>query len=53
MKNAVRIVLLSWLAVHIDPNFVTGSALHEKGGIPLFVVSVTILGDIAWLLRRL
>ena len=52
VKNAVRIVLLSWLAVHIDPSFVTGSALHEKGGIPLFFVSLTILGAIAWLLRR-
>jgi exosortase len=52
VKNAVRIVVLSWLAVHIDPSFVTGSALHEKGGIPLFLISLTILGAIAWFLRR-
>jgi exosortase/archaeosortase family protein len=52
VKNAVRIVVLSWLAVHIDPGFVTGSALHERGGIPLFLMSVTILGAMAWFLRR-
>jgi hypothetical protein len=23
LKNAVRIVVLSWLAVHIDPSFIT------------------------------
>jgi exosortase len=51
VKNAVRIVLLSWLAVHIDSRFITGSALHEGGGIPIFFVSLTLLGGLAWLLR--
>jgi exosortase len=52
VKNAVRIVLLSWLAVHVDPSFITGSAVHRNGGIPLFFTSLAILGGIAWLLRR-
>ena len=51
-KNAVRIVLLSWLAIHVDPSFITGSAVHRNGGIPLFITSLAILGGIAWLLRR-
>jgi exosortase len=52
VKNAVRIVLLSWLAVHVDPSFITGSAVHRNSGIPLFLASLTILGGLAWLLSR-
>jgi exosortase len=52
VKNAVRIVLLSWLAVHVDPSFITGSAVHRTSGIPVFVASLTILSGLAWLLRR-
>ena len=51
-KNAVRIVVLSWLAVHIDPSFITGSAVHRNGGIPIFLTSLAILGALAWLLRK-
>ena len=51
-KNAVRIVALSWLAVHVDPSFITGSAVHRNGGIPVFLTSLAILGSLAWLLRK-
>jgi exosortase len=51
-KNAVRIVLLSWLGVYVDPGFITGSALHSRGGIPFFVASFAILAGLTWLLRR-
>lgn len=51
-KNAVRIVALSWLAIHVDPSFITGSAVHRSSGIPLFVVSLAVLGGFAWLLRK-
>ena len=51
-KNAVRIVLLSWLAVHVDPSFITGSAVHRNGGIPVFLAALAILSGLAWLLRR-
>ena len=51
-KNAVRIVLLSWLAVHVDPSFITGHAVHRNSGIPIFLTSLAILAGIAWLLRR-
>ena len=52
VKNAVRIVVLSWLAVHVDPSFITGSAVHRNGGIPMFFTSLAVLGGIAWMLRR-
>jgi exosortase len=52
VKNAIRIALLSWLAVNIDPSFITGSAVHRSGGIPIFVASLAVLGALAWLLRR-
>jgi exosortase len=51
-KNAVRIVVLSWLAIHVDPSFITGSDVHRNSGIPVFLVSLTILSACAWLLRR-
>jgi exosortase len=51
-KNAIRIVLLSWLAVHVDPSFITGSAVHRNSGIPVFLTALAILGCLAWLLRR-
>jgi exosortase len=52
VKNAMRIVGLSWLAIHVDPSFITGSAVHRNGGIPLFLVSLVLLGGLAWLFRR-
>jgi exosortase len=52
VKNAIRIVVLSWLAVHVDPAFITGSALHNRGGIPLFITSLAILGGLAWCLQK-
>jgi exosortase len=52
VKNAFRIVLLSWLAIHVDPDFIAGSALHRNAGIPLFISSLAVLGAVAWVLRR-
>jgi exosortase len=52
VKNGVRIVFLSWLAVHVDPGFISGGLLHKTAGMPLFAVSLSILAGIAWLLRR-
>jgi exosortase len=52
VKNAVRIVVLSWLAVHVDPSFITGSAVHRNGGIPVFLASLAILSGLAWLLGK-
>ena len=52
LKNAVRIVALSWMAIHWDPSFITGSTVHRTGGIPVFLTSLMLLGGLAWLLRR-
>jgi exosortase len=51
VKNAFRIVGLSLLANYVDTSFITDSALHRYGGIPLFVVSLAILLSLAWLIR--
>ena len=52
VKNAVRIVGLSWLAIHVDPSFIAGSTVHRTSGIPVFLASLLILGGLAALLRR-
>jgi len=52
VKNAFRIVGLSLLANYVDPTFITDSALHRSGGIPLFLVSLVVLLSLAWLLRK-
>ena len=52
VKNAFRIVGLSLLANYVDPSFITDSALHRSGGIPLFLASLVVLLSLAWLLRR-
>ena len=52
VKNAFRIVGLSLLANYVDPTFITDSALHRNGGIPLFLLSLVVLLSLAWLLRR-
>lgn len=51
VKNAVRIVGLALLANYVDPAFITDSALHRNGGIPLFLVSLGMLFSVVWLLR--
>ena len=52
IKNAFRIVGLSLLANYVDPTFITDSALHRNGGIPLFLASVAVLLFLTWLFRR-
>ena len=52
VKNAVRIVVLSWLAVHVDPSFITESVVHRTGGIPTFLLALSLLGMLVWLLRK-
>jgi exosortase len=53
VKNAFRIVVLSLLANYVDPTFITDSALHRSGGIPLFLASLVLLLFLAWLFRKL
>ena len=50
-KNGLRIVTLSLLGVYVDQSILS-SALHKKGGIPFFFLSLIFLGAILWLLKR-
>lgn len=52
VKNACRIVGLALLANYVDPTYVTNSAVHRSGGIPLFLISLVVLFFLVWLLRR-
>lgn len=52
IKNASRIVGLALLANYIDATYITDSALHRNGGIPLFLLSLIVLFGVVWILRR-
>jgi exosortase len=51
LKNGVRIVTLTLLAIYVDPSFLTGS-LHHDGGIVFFILGLVMLIPILALLRR-
>ncbi len=50
-KNALRIVTLTLLAVHVDMRFLTGS-FHHKGGIVFYLLGLAALYPLWRLLRR-
>jgi exosortase len=51
VKNAIRIVALSLLAVHVDPSFLTGQ-LHHEGGFVFFLLALGLLAPLFILLKR-
>ena len=51
LKNGIRIVTLSMLAMHVDPEFLTGQ-LHHEGGIVFFVLGLVILAPVLAVLRK-
>lgn len=50
-KNGLRIVVLSALAVYVDPAILDSSA-HRRGGIPFFGLALLLLGAVLWLLQK-
>lgn len=50
-KNGVRIATLSLLSIHVDPSYLTGQ-LHHEGGILFFVISLTLMAPVLFLLVR-
>jgi len=42
IKNGIRIVTLTLLAIHVDPGFLSGD-LHQKGGVLFFLIGLLIL----------
>ncbi len=51
LKNAIRIVTLSTLALHVNPGFLNGR-LHHQGGILFFLIAVAMLVPIVVLMRQ-
>ena len=51
-KNAVRIVTITMLSIYVDESFLTNSLLHKKGGILFFILALSILAPVLWLLRK-
>jgi exosortase len=51
VKNGIRIVSLSLLAMHVDPSFLTGQ-LHHEGGFVFFLLALIILMPLFLLLQR-
>lgn len=51
IKNGIRIVTLTLLAMYVDPSFLTGR-LHHQGGIVFFLIGLALLIPIIGLLRR-
>ena len=52
LKNAIRIVSLSWLATNVNPEFLSGR-LHRDGGVVFFLLALAILYPIALMLQRI
>jgi exosortase len=50
LKNAVRIVALTLLSVHVDPGFLTGQ-LHHEGGFVFFLLALGLMAPVLLLLR--
>jgi len=50
-KNAVRIVTIAWLGIHVNSGFFHGS-LHRQGGLPFSLLSLVMMAVLLWLLRR-
>ena len=52
VKNGLRIVTLSLLAVYVDRS-VLGGLAHRRGGYPFFFVGLAAMGVVIWLLRKM
>lgn len=52
LKNGIRIVTLSSLAIYVDEKFITQSFLHKSGGFVFFIPALALLGIILWGLRK-
>lgn len=52
LKNAIRIVTLSLLAIHVDMGYLVGGDLHRRGGIVFFALTLLLLFPVLWALRK-
>jgi len=51
-KNGVRIAVLTWLAVYVDPQFLLGSVHHQYGGMLFYGLGLLMTGVVLILLQR-
>ncbi len=51
-KNALRIVSLALLGAYVDPRFVTGSWLHDSGGMLFFFIALLLLMPVLWGMKK-
>lgn len=51
LKNALRISILSWLAVHVSKDFLFGD-LHHRGGPVFSLISIALLVPLLFALRK-
>lgn len=51
-KNAVRIVTIAWLGIHVNRNVFEGP-IHRQGGLPFSAVALLLMMVLLWLLARL
>ncbi len=52
LKNAVRIVFLSSMAVYVDEGILHGTLHHSYGGTVFSLVAVALIAPVLWILRR-
>ena len=52
IKNGIRIVTLTLLAMYVDEGFLTGGFLHKSGGFLFYIPALGLLGLIVWFFRR-
>jgi exosortase len=50
-KNAVRIVTIAWLGIHVNPAVFYGP-IHRQGGLPFSLLSLAMMAVLLWMLRR-
>jgi exosortase len=51
-KNAIRILVLSLLSIHVDTRFLTESGLHRDGGILFFLLALGLMFPLLVVLIR-
>jgi exosortase/archaeosortase family protein len=50
-KNGLRIFVLGFLAVRVDPSFLTGR-LHHQGGVIYLLIALAVILVLVWILNK-
>lgn len=52
LKNGIRILTLTLLAIYVDEGFLTGGFLHKSGGFVFFLPALGLIGILLYFLRK-